>query len=479
MFQQLFLSHPRTVKVLMLYSLTLGTPFVVSAATEGSLSSAVSGVSENHKTSDKPQVRSFDCFDTLVGRLHQDPRSIFFAMEEAIPCPGFASLRVQAEATAREKTLKGIYEELQRKLGLSDQRRDALRSMEFEEELRNVFPICRNMSLVKDGDLVVTDTYYTEQEIRKILQTVGLKKQVHIVATYGGKYSRQVWSPLLDQYQIEYHLGDNKESDVASAESYGIPAKWFSAGEFSPIEKCMLDANHVALARFMRALRLQNPYPADSEAFLVWNEQAELNFPILLLSSHYLDALCKAEGYTTILFSQRGCCHWMPVFQALFPAYRSVSFPSSRVVYRKPSPEYVKYVRLLNGPNVVLVDEQGSGKTVKEFFEKEFSKVPPALYIASTNEAVPGITFSRGDHFECLNEDRVGTLMGFDAAGPVRAPLEYDVARVTPAFQCVDLGISLLSKYCFQPYDEKAMSTLMDCLYSYRPVFKKYHVADH
>ena len=30
----------------------------------------------------------------------------------------------------------------------------------------------------------------------------------------------------------------------------------------------MFDANHMDLARFMRALRLQNPYPADSEAFL-------------------------------------------------------------------------------------------------------------------------------------------------------------------------------------------------------------------
>ena len=455
----------------------VGALMFVSSAAISAVATPSAQASET--SSSTPQVRSFDCFDTLVGRLHQDPRSIFRAMEEDIPCPGFAELRISAERDAQDKTLKGIYEQLQRKLGLSDERRDALRALEFEEELRNVFPICRNVSLVRDGDLVVSDTYYTEQEIQKILQTIGLKRHVHIVATCGGKSSGQVWSPLLDQYRIEYHLGDNKHSDVTSPESYGIPSKWFSASEFTPIEKSMFDASHMELARFMRALRLQNPHPADSEAFLVWNEQAELNFPILILASHYVDALCTSKNYTTILFSQRGCCHWMPVFQSLFPTYRSVSFQSSRVVYRKPSPEYVQYVRELNGPNVIIVDEQGSGKTVKEFFEKEFSKVPPVLYIASTNEAVPGITFSRGGHFECLNEDRIGTLMGFDAAGPVRAPLEYEAVRVQPAFQCVDLGVSLLGKYRFQPYDEKVMSILMDCLYSYWPVFKKYHVANH
>jgi hypothetical protein len=434
---------------------------------------------ESAMSDERPLVRSFDCFDTLVGRFHREPQSIFLAMEGSISCPGFAALRAQAEVDASEKSLNGIYAELQKKLDLSDERRDTVRAMEFQEELRTVFPICRNLSLVRDGDLVVTDTYFTEQEVQKILQVVGLTKNVHIVATYDGKSSGKIWEPLQEQYRIECHLGNNKDADVASPGGHGIAGRWFSAAEYSPIEKKMAEANHAEFAKFMRALRLQNPYPPESEAFLVWNEQAELNLPILIFSSQYLDALCKKEKYTTILFSQRGCCHWMPVFQALFPSYRSVGLAASRVVYETPSPQYIEYIRSLIGPGVVIVGGQGTGKSIKNFFRENFSEMPPFLYIASTNDKTPGIMFGRGVELELLNEDRIGTLIDFDQEGPVRAPLEYDCTHVIPAFACVDLGISLLGQYRFEPGDAHGFRTIVGCLNMYRPVFRTYHVAEH
>ena len=428
----------------------------------------------------EPSVRSFDCFDTLVGRFHGEPSSIFRSMEESIPCPGFVELRRQAEANAADKSFKSIYEELQKKLNISDEQRDALRAMEFREELRNVFPICRNLSQVRDGDLIVSDTYYNEQEVREILQAAGLRKPVSIVATYNGKSSGQIWTFLQERFHIESHIGDNAHSDVSSPLSHGIPAKLFSASEYSAIEKDMLEAGQGELARFMRALRLQNPYAPDSEAFLVWNEQAELNLPILIMCSQYLDAMCREKKYDTVLFSQRGCCHWMPVFKALFPSYRSVNFAASRIMYNDPSPEYLQYIRSLDVPGIVIVDEQGTGHSINRFFQGLFSRTPPILYIASTTSETPGITHNnQGDSFELLNEDRIGTLIGFDRSGPVRAPLEFDRSHVDPAFACVELGIHLFDRYHFRPYDEKALTVLMNQLYKYTPVFKAYHVEEH
>ena len=424
-------------------------------------------------------VRSFDCFDTLVGRLHGEPNSIFQAMERSIPYPGFTELRRQAEAEAQEKSLNGIYAELQKRLGLTDERRDELRAMEFQEELKNVFPICRNLHLVQDGDLVVTDSYFTEQEVKEILRCVGLQKQVRVVASYSGKKTGSVWPSLKEQHQIDFHVGDNAHSDVASPRSFGIPARRFSAADYTPVEQKVLGAGHKEMAAFMRTLRLQNPYVPGSEAFIVWNEQAQLNLPILILSSQYLDAFCQEKKYTTILFSQRGCCHWMPVFQALFPSYRSISFPASRMVYNAPSTEYLQYVRALFVPGVLIVDDQGTGDSVKKFFEKYFSTTPSLLYVASTTNETPGITHSRGGHFELLNEDRIGTLIGFGRSGPVRAELEFYTEHVDPAFTCVDLGVRLLSYYRFRPYDASLLSLLMDNLYEYTPVFTAYHVADH
>ena len=419
-------------------------------------------------------VRSFDCFDTLVGRLHGRPDSVFYAVEEKASYPGFAEFRRQAEANASDKTFTGIYEQLQKEQGLSNRRRDELRNLEFQEELQSLFPIKRNISLVQDGDLVVSDTYFSEEEVRELLKAVGLKKQVHIVVSYGGKQSGETWKFLKEQYQIESHIGDNLIADFVSPRSAGIAAILFPAAEYTSIEKQLVDIGHCELASFMRALRLQNPYESRSEAFFVWNEQAELNLPMLVLSSQYLNALCKEKGYTTILFSQRGCCHWMPIFQALFPSYHSVSFAASRVLYYNPTPEYIRYVRSFDDPNTIIVDDQGTGESVRSFFLEHFSKVPPLLYLATTTDKTPGITVSRGGQLELLNEDRIGTMVGFNSNGPVRDPLEFDRAHVDPAFACVDLGLSLLGKYRFQAYDAKALSVLTDHLYSYKLI--PYHV---
>ena len=424
-------------------------------------------------------VHSFDCFDTLVGRLHGEPGSVFGAVEETASYPGFAVFRKQAEANASDKSLNGIYEELQKERGLSDRRRDELRTLEFQEELRSVFPIKRNLALVQDGDLVVSDTYFSEKEVQEILRAAGLQKQVHIVVSYHGKQSGQIWKTLKEQYQIEDHIGDNALSDFASPLSCGIAAKRFSAAEYSPIEKETSDSGHRELACLMRALRLQNPYAPGSEAFLVWNEQAEFNVPILILASQYLNALCTEKGYTTILFSERGCCHWRPIFQTLFPSRRSVSFAASRILYKNPSPEYLQYVRLFNDPNTVIVDDHGSGQSVKSFFQEYFSKLPSLLYLAATAKETPGIVFGGLWQFELLNEDRTGTIVDFNSNGPVRAPLEFAREHVDPAFACVDLALSLLEKYRFQPYDVKVLFGVMSYLFEYKPVFLSYHVEEH
>lgn len=147
------------------------------------------------KARSKP-IHSFDCFDTLVGRLHGEPHSVFRELERILSYPGFADLRVRAEAQADEKTLRGIYDSMQRIAGFSDEKKEWLRKVEFATELQHFFPIQCTLRKVCDGDIVVTDTYFTKNEIHQILRSIGLNKKVKIHSTYDGKFSGAIWKKL-------------------------------------------------------------------------------------------------------------------------------------------------------------------------------------------------------------------------------------------------------------------------------------------
>ena len=437
------------------------------------------GIGYSNESASKEIVHSFDVFDTLVGRLHKDPHAHYYPVESLYPFPGFPAKRIQAELRSNG-TLEDIYHQFALLTGISQAEAQKLRKFEFQEELSNVFPIMSTLSQVQDGDILVTDTYYSESEILQIVRKVGLDKKVKIFATVNGKKEGWVWPVILRSYTILEHIGDNEVSDVASPKRYGIRAKKFELCNYSSIENEVYKAGQEELANLMRVLRLSNPYPQDSKMYQSWWEQAQFNVPILILSSFFLNDFCQKQKIQTILFSQRDCYHWIKIFQALFPAYHSIDFMTSRLAYNNPSPEYIKDVSSLCKEKFVIADGNGSGESCVNFFKKYLQISPLNLAIVRRGSACPGITYADATYIEYINCAPFGSLKTLTSEGPVRLNLELPIGLVQAASACVNRAIQILPSFQFKGFDKTTMEeVLMKNLMKQKPVMMPYHRNTH
>jgi len=246
--------------------------------------------------------------------------------------------------------------------------------------------------------------------------------------------------------------------------------------DYSTIEQALMKENQVELANLARELRLQNPYPVDSTQYRLWWEQAQFNIPILILSSIFLDEMCRKENIKKILFSQRDCYHWIKIFKKLFPDYDSIDFMTSRKAYLDPSLEYVQYVRNLCQDKFIIADGQGSGKTCLAFFKKNFQFQPLHLAIVRFESACPGIIYvNECSHLEMVNCAPYGTLRVLTSHGPVRSNPEYPLKYVMAAQACVDRAIEQLGPGRFRVFNQAAIEMLLDALNKYKPVLMHYH----
>ncbi|MBI3508812.1 MAG: hypothetical protein HY069_04195 [Chlamydiia bacterium] len=397
--------------------------------------------------------RSFDLFDTLISRLHYRPDSIFHRVEQAFPFPGFAFHRMAAQGQS-DGSLPDIYRHVQKNMGISAEMAEKLMALEFQVELSQIFPIVANLNQVQDGDLIITDTYYSKTQIAQILDHIQCRKKVEIHSLARGKSSGKVWPDL--KSRITRHLGDHPHSDVAMPRSFGIESEHYRGNELSKAEQQMVQLDHLELAYLMRALRLQNPYSAPYDA--LWNDQCQLNVPFLVHASLFLNDFCQKHKKKRVLFTTRDGCLWIQIFQALFPQYESHSFHSSRHVYMHPSPAYIEYVKSLYSEEALIVDCDGEGRTCRHFFRHHIGVKPTHLSIVKVERGLHSVLrYPRVcDAVEKINYDLSGTLYAYQE-GPLRCPVEYDVQFVQPSHDCVVKCVELLPRYALGSFDRKVV----------------------
>lgn len=410
-------------------------------------------------------TRSFDLFDTLLGRLHYRPSSIFDRIEKNFPYPGFVFLRMAAEYKS-DRTLPDIYRQFQRLAEITDEQTSALMQFELNTELSQVFPIEENLSLVQDGDLIVSDTYYDKKQIEMILNKIGLKRNVHIYASPDGKRSGQIWDLIRNERQVDCHLGDSLHSDVHMAESRAIKALHYSNSQLSSAEQTLMKMGQGELACLMRALRLQNPYPPSSPEYLLWNEQAQLNIPILIAASLYLNDFCQKHRKRRVLFTSRDGCLWIQIFRILFPQYDSVYFHASRYTYINPTPSYIAYVKSMYSNDAAIVDSHGKGESCELFFNKHFQTQP--VYLAIVNSGKKHHAILRKAELctsiELLNYDACGALYDVQDNEAKRSDPEYDLRFVRPMHQCVEKCKELLPQYSIEAFDIRVMEWAFEAM---------------
>lgn len=207
------------------------------------------------------KVRSWDCFDTIIGRKLFYPRSIFSIVAQKINDPSFINKRILAEKNSKLKTYEDIYNLLP---GYDPE-------IEFNTELEQTFPIRCNFDRIQDGDIIISDMYLNSDRIHKILQHHGLNKDVTIYSSPHGKRDYSMWGQVINKHDISIHTGDNMLSDVINPRLFGIKAAYFPGKTFTRIESKigLLCEN---LTYLMRTVRLSCPYRSFYDNSFVWEK---------------------------------------------------------------------------------------------------------------------------------------------------------------------------------------------------------------
>lgn len=444
--------------------------------------------------------RSFDLFDTLAGRLHYHPRSIFDLVEKQFPFPGFPFYRIAAELQSNG-TLSDIYKRFQTSFGLSSELASELMQCEFQMELRHLFPILENLNAVQEGNLIVSDTYYNLDQIQQILKKIGLDKNVEIRATVCGKRSGFVWDELRNA-SISFHVGDHIHSDVDMPRSHGIDAFHYLSSGLSIPEQVMEELGQNDLAYLMRAIRLQNPFSQNSLESLTWEEQCQLNIPLLISSCIFLDDFCKKHKKRRVLFTARDGCLWIQLFRSLYPEYDSTYFHTSRFTYSNPSPSFIDYVQNLYTSDSVIVDVQGKGFTCERFFLKHLNIKPCYLSIVNAGkknhamfrskekveEEQPSSLFeksmrpktvAKGSDLEKINADLVGALYDVQDGMPLRADPEYDPKWIRPSHLCIEKCVELLPYFQIKTFDKRVLNWALHAITSERVLKHIKNISEH
>jgi len=216
------------------------------------------------------RVISFDIFDTLVYRLNSYPdqakEDLAFQLGFASPYD-FLTLRNQAEYQLRAEagfsgdvSIVDVYHRLLSSLSHLDpltHTAESLADIEFQLDLDNILPKhvmleCLNSSL-RSGKIVyiVSDTYYTERQIRLLLTTVGVPANTTLFISSELKKRKDngtMWDHVkqvladqnIDPLNEFIHIGDNVVSDSQIPGDFGIGSYHI----LNPFEKWNFLCNH-------------------------------------------------------------------------------------------------------------------------------------------------------------------------------------------------------------------------------------------
>lgn len=194
---------------------------------------------------------SFDIFDTLLKRNVQEPKDIFFLLQEegekkfGSSFAEFQKERIDAERLARqnkaEVTLKEIYQELT-KFSHSETEWMMKRELELEYKysapnfsIRKIFRKCLQQ---EKNVIIVSDMYLPRENLENMLRKIGIDgyKKLYISnesrkTKANGELFALVTKDLnIDPEQI-IHIGDNRRSDFVQAKKAGWNAvlinRWY------------------------------------------------------------------------------------------------------------------------------------------------------------------------------------------------------------------------------------------------------------
>lgn len=369
---------------------------------------------------------SYDLFDTLIYRICKEPFHVFDRMGQLLNDPSFREKRMTAEKRASQRVgvpnlkFHDIYVDYVQKYGGD---LEQLKQLEFGLECEFCYPnmnLCKNL---KNGDIIVSDMYFSEEELRELLCWVEKKNnacfplsKLPIYVSYAGKAHGYIWKTI--GQDVRLHLGDNPHSDVVQPPRFrSIETKhYLFASDFTPLEE-MMNTKNRGVALMMRHVRLSNPYPENCELYQVFHEQSQINIPLNLLVSLFLG---KVSGNTGFIMRDGFFCK--TYYDILFPEKQAVAVQGTRQAFLQES--MIDYFRDVFGKVDLLFDMQSSGRTLDEFFQKHPALKTPLYCFQSNNPNTPndiitkvfiqpvvGLKKTIGWYSECMNVAPFGSFV--------------------------------------------------------------------
>src|SRR5581483_11698054 len=253
---------------------------------------------------------SYDVFDTLIARRCVEPTIVLEKLESRAQLPGLAAARLAADqrlgSLGQRYTLREIWQEVARTLNLDAESTTQLENLEIQIEQEEVIPIVENLALVRDGDLLISDTYLPAEVVLSLLRRAGLERLVSAVITNDGKYRGWIWQQLLEKVPITEHFGDNLHSDGKTPSEAGLKAIIYTGARRTSVEHMLVEQGWTALADLIREVRLANPFPdSQPQERYLWLLTCQSNFPLLYFASLWLDRLARENGFHEIFFVSR------------------------------------------------------------------------------------------------------------------------------------------------------------------------------
>lgn len=362
------------------------------------------------------KVNSFDIFDTLLTRKCKKPTDIFNMIEEKHLFKNFAEYRIRAEQISNG-TFDDIYKKFAEITGADANTVYNLKNIEILEELNNIVPIESNISLVEDGDIVVSDMYYSKEILEVFLKTIKLQKSVYIFCSPAGKASGDMWRHLNKTFDIVRHIGDNEHSDVKMARANGINGVKTDIFAYSAVEESIGGQ----LGELLREFRLRAEFEEGTVEHMLYDEQCRANIMLICLFAVQIRGIMEVEGKQKVLMCMRDCCLLEKIFRYFYgDTIECDVFWSSRIMNRNFNIDYKRYVKSMYNDKSLIIDFNGSFESGRRLFMEVFGKLPRVHLLCYNRacEVYDGLTYSctsedMDDYIERLNPGITGTLFNY------------------------------------------------------------------
>jgi capsule polysaccharide export protein KpsC/LpsZ/FMN phosphatase YigB (HAD superfamily) len=199
-------------------------------------------------------VVSFDVFDTLLLRPFAKPDDLFIYMQPLVNSitdrlPDFRAARLEArkhvprnQYAGEEVPLLARYQALGQQYLLTDEQVQVLHQLELDMEERLITVRHYGQQLLEAAlqldktVVIVSDTFFTQQFVRKLLTKNGIKGYHKLYTSSKMKLLKatgNLYPKVLDDLNVVanhvLHVGDNHAVDVKNAEAKGIQAQYLPA----------------------------------------------------------------------------------------------------------------------------------------------------------------------------------------------------------------------------------------------------------